>query len=485
MKKTKSKLKSKLTKKFRLVVLNEASFEERFSFKLTRLNVFVFGGVFSILLVGITVFIIAFTPIKEYIPGYSSTKLKKQASFLFYKVDSLQAQVNTLTKFTAAMRPILVGEDTIVDVDLPYKNLETASSENLKFPVRNDSIASLIAKVRKEMDSTYKAYYKNETNLLQKKHQGVEVSLQDLHKKNLEELKLSFETTVEQQRDSIQKLQLQLLDNTKQISALNKQMALKEIEAKHNLQSLSKDNKKAISSQEKNTEQVKKELRNLLEKEYRENEKNLVALHEKELTQLNATLFSKEAVIDSLTFQLVAQQQKKIGELANEKPFKEVDKADEEALVISSKDSIFREEVERQDRFNLFDFETSHKDDVVFFAPVKGIITDGFDVKEKHFAVDVAVTKGTGVKAVADGTIIFAEWNAETGYVVIIEHTNKYVSVYKHNETLYRNQGDLVKSGEVISMAGSTGEYSTGPHLHFEMWYQGYSVNPTNFIEFE
>ena len=73
----------------------------------------------------------------------------------------------------------------------------------------------------------------------------------------------------------------------------------------------------------------------------------------------------------------------------------------------------------------------------------------------------------------------------ETGYVVIIEHTNKYISVYKHNESIFRYQGDLVKSGEVISIAGSSGEYSTGPHLHFEMWHQGYAINPVNFIEFE
>ena len=171
MKKTKNNLKKKLTKKFRLVVLNEASFEERFSFKLTRLNVFVFGGFVSILLVGITVFIIAFTGIKEYIPGYSSTKLKRQATSLFYKVDSLQAEVNTLTKFTEAIRPILIGEDTIVDISLPYKNVVVDQSKVLKFPVRNDSISALIAEVRKEMDSTYKVYYKKETDLLQKKHQ--------------------------------------------------------------------------------------------------------------------------------------------------------------------------------------------------------------------------------------------------------------------------------------------------------------------------
>ena len=485
MKKTKNKLKSKLTKKFRLVVLNEASFEERFSFKLTRLNVFVFGGVVSILLIGVTVFIIAFTPIKEYIPGYSSTELKKQASSLFYKVDSLQAEVNILTEFTEAMRPILIGEDTIVDVSLPYKNTKVDESLSLKFPVRNDSIEAMVAKVRLEMDSTYREYYKKETSLLQKKHQDIEGSLQELHKKSIEDLEDKLRSTQKEQNDSIQDLKLTLLSQNKEISGLKKKIALAEIDAKHTIQSLSEGNKKAIASQQQNTEKVRKEVQALLQKDFATKEQNLIDTHQKELISLNAMLFNKEAIIDSLTFQLVAQQQKKIGELANEKPFAEVDSAAAKLFVRSSRDSIFREDVEREDRYSLFDFETSNSMDVVFFAPVKGIITEGYNVKEKHYAVDIAVTKGTAVKSVADGTIIFAEWTAETGYVLIIEHANNYLSVYKHNETLYRDQGDLVKSGEVISMAGSSGEYSTGPHLHFEMWNQGYSINPINFIEFE
>lgn len=484
MKKNKSKLKAKLTKKFRLVVLNEASFEERFSLKLTRLNVFVFGGLVSFFLVGVTVFIIAFTPIKEYIPGYSSTKLKKQASSLFYKVDSLQSEVNILTKFTQAIRPILIGEDTIVDISLPYKNTKVDESLALKFPVRNDSIESLIEKVRLEMDSTYRAHYQTETGLLQKKHQEVEVSLQELHKKSLTDLEEKYVSSEERKKDSIQNLKIFLLAKEKEISELKKKIALAEIEAKHNVNKLSNNNKQIVAEQQKSAEKIRKEVQLLLKKEYVAKEKISNAHHQKELVELNSMLFSKDAVIDSLTFQLVAQQQKKIGELANEKPFKEVDSAAIEMLARSTKDSIFREEVEREDRFSLFEFETSTKD-VVFFAPVKGIITEGYSVKDKHYAVDIAVTKGTAVKSVADGTIIFAEWTAQTGYVIIIEHANKYLSVYKHNETLYRDQGDLVKSGEVISIAGSTGEYSTGPHLHFEMWNQGYSVNPINFIEFE
>ncbi len=484
MEKNKNKIKAKLTKKFRLVVLNEASFEERFSFKLTRLNVFVFGGIFSFLLVGVTTVIIAFTPIKEYIPGYSSTKLKKQAAALFYKVDSLQVHVNTLEKFTEAIRPILKGEDKEVGIELPYETKNIKVSNSHKVMMDSDSVQMQIASIRKELDSSYQSYYKGEIDSLQKKHISSEEAIATLYENSLKSMRDTLEQALETQTDLVQDLKLELLGKEKNISNLNKQIALKEIEANHNLQDLSKEKKEAALAYQQKTENVKEEMQIFLRKEYHQKEKQLVAQHQSELQSLNALLFSKEAEIDSLLFKVAQQQQKKIGELADEMPFKAVDSSQAKLFVRSEKDSIFREDVEREDRFSLFDFE-SDQVEVVFFAPVKGIITEGYDVKEKHYAVDVAVAKGTAVKAVADGTVLFAEWTVETGYVVIIEHTNKYISVYKHNESIFRDQGDLVKSGEVISIAGSSGEYSTGPHLHFEMWHQGYAINPVNFIEFE
>ena len=89
------------------------------------------------------------------------------------------------------------------------------------------------------------------------------------------------------------------------------------------------------------------------------------------------------------------------------------------------------------------------------------------------------------VKAVADGTVIFEGFTADTGYVIIIEHAQGFISVYKHNSSIYKEQGELVKTGEVISSAGSTGTISTGAHLHFELWNDGYPVNPLNYINFE
>ncbi|HKJ06682.1 MAG TPA: M23 family metallopeptidase, partial [Flavobacteriaceae bacterium] len=161
----------------------------------------------------------------------------------------------------------------------------------------------------------------------------------------------------------------------------------------------------------------------------------------------------------------------------------EIDK-DTLNLMPSEKDLEFRDEIEAIDRFSIFS-EATKSTEIVFFTPVTGTITDGFNPDKKHFAVDLAVEMGTPVKAVADGTVIFAEWTATTGHVVIVKHAAGFTSIYKHNTSLHKEQGDLVKSGEVIASAGDTGELSTGPHLHFELWNEGYPVDPTKYIAFE
>ena len=150
----------------------------------------------------------------------------------------------------------------------------------------------------------------------------------------------------------------------------------------------------------------------------------------------------------------------------------------------SEADSIFRQEVEREDRFSVFEKATK-KANVVFVSPVKGKISGTYNPNEKHFAIDVAVKKNTPIKAAARGTVIFTGFTAETGFVIILEHAKNFITVYKHNATIHKEQGDLVKSGEVIADSGSTGTLTTGPHLHFELWNDGYPVNPINFIDFE
>ena len=153
-------------------------------------------------------------------------------------------------------------------------------------------------------------------------------------------------------------------------------------------------------------------------------------------------------------------------------------------VATNKEDSLLREKVDKEDKYNLFE-SSGDQSNYVLFPPVNGAISEGYNFEEKHFAVDVVVAANTPVKATADGTVFFAEWTVETGYVVIIEHNQELISVYKHNSSITKSQGDLVKAGEVIAMSGNTGELSTGPHLHFELWSKGYPVNPTNFIDFQ
>ncbi|MCZ6595579.1 MAG: M23 family metallopeptidase [Bacteroidetes bacterium] len=279
------KIKKKLLHKYRLVVLNEATFEERFSFKLNRLNVFVFSTVFAVFLIVITTILIAFTPLREYIPGYSSTALKKRAVNLTYKTDSLERALDINLQYLASIKKVLTGDVKTVDFN----------------------------------------------------------------------------------RDSI-------------------------LEAAQN---------------------------------------------------------------------------------------------DAEGIdyVPSKEDSILRELVFQEDKYN--PLTANEEVNFVLFPPVKGTISENYNPESKHFAVDIVTIKNSPVKATADGTIIFADWTTNTGHVIILKHNNNLISVYKHNASLNKEQGDLVKAGEVIATVGNSGELTTGPHLHFELWSDGYPINPTNFIDFD
>jgi murein DD-endopeptidase MepM/ murein hydrolase activator NlpD len=278
-------IRRKLLHKYRLVVLNENTFEERFSFKLNRLNVFVFSTIFAVFLISFTTLLIAFTPLREYIPGYSSTSLKKKATDLTFKTDSLQQIITINEQYLSSIRKVLTGDVKTVN-------------------------------------------------------------------------------------------------------------------------------------------------------------------------------FNKDSILEAAKMDLSG---------VNFAP--------------SKQDSILREMVAQEDKYN--PLMGTSEINFVLFAPVKGTISEGYDPKKKHFAVDVVAMKDAPIKATADGTVIFAEWTAETGYVIILDHNNDLLSVYKHNASLSKVQGDLVHEGEVIATVGNTGEFTTGPHLHFELWSNGYPINPTNFIEFD
>jgi len=279
-------IKKKLFNKNRLVILNEDTFEELFSFKLNLMNVFVAITSISIIMIALTTYIIAFTPLREYIPGYASTKLKREATENAIKSDSLQKIIDENGVYLASIKKVLTGD--------------------------------------------------------------------------LEHTKLS--------RDSIQP--------------------------------------------------------------------------------------------------------------AEQKDLSKVDPGPSDA------DKKLRDEVALEDKYNLFE-QAKPKVSLVLFPPVKGHITDPYSSKNKHFALDIALAKDTPIKAVAAGTVILADWTPTNGNVIIIRHNDGIISVYKHAASLTKEQGDIVKSGEVIAMAGSTGTQSTGVHLHFELWKDGYPINPTQFIDFE
>lgn len=280
------KIKRKLLDKYRLVVLNEDTYEERLSFKLTRLNVFVLSSLIAVFLITFTYLLIAYTPLREYIPGYSSTALKKKATELNYKTDSLQQVIHMNNRYYESIKKVLKGDVSGID-------------------------------------------------------------------------------------------------------------------------------------------------------------------------------FNKDSIVQAIKLE-----------------------ASEVDLSPTAEDSLLREKIDKEDKYNLFESATTATN-FVLFPPVSGTISEPYNAKEKHYAVDIVVAKDTPIKAAADGIVIFAEWTSSTGYVIIIEHSYGLISVYKHNEVLTKAQGDLVKSGEVIATAGNTGELSTGPHLHFELWNDGYPINPTTFIDFK
>ncbi|MDD4602296.1 MAG: M23 family metallopeptidase [Bacteroidales bacterium] len=158
----------------------------------------------------------------------------------------------------------------------------------------------------------------------------------------------------------------------------------------------------------------------------------------------------------------------------------------------SEEDSLLRLEVDNQGKYALYNMEKletagqkkSSLGSVLFFSPLKGVITNGFNLVQKHYGVDIVAKQDETIKAVLDGTVIFSTWTLETGYVIAIQHGQNIISLYKHNAALLKKTGDFVKAGEPIAIVGQTGELITGPHLHFELWSDGNPVDPKEYIIF-
>jgi len=158
----------------------------------------------------------------------------------------------------------------------------------------------------------------------------------------------------------------------------------------------------------------------------------------------------------------------------------------------SLEDSLLRVDVESQTKYSLYKMEAKESasqkkifiGNILFFTPLKGIITNEFNPAQKHFGVDIVSKQNEAVKSVLDGTVIFGNWTLETGYVIIIQHSQNIISVYKHNSVILKKAGEYVRAGEPIAIVGETGELITGPHLHFELWNDGTPVNPKDYITF-
>ena len=273
----------KLTYHYRILIINDDTYEEKLSFKLNRLNVFVVTGLFAFFLIILTTVLIAFTPIKTYIPGYMAPGLRKEAVRLHLKTDSLEKALLMNTYFLNQLKKVLNNEITM-----------------------------------EEFNKTY-----------------------------------------------------------------------------------------------------------------------------------NAKKFNPDTL----------------------------------KLAPNKVDSLLRKEVAEREQFKV----NRQKNTLTynFMPPVKGIVVNAFNPDKHHYAVDIALKKGVPVKSIAKGRVIFADWSPDTGNTIIVKHPNDVISIYKHNQKLLRRTGDIVQQGEVIALSGNTGEKTTGPHLHFELWIKDIPVDPVDFINFK
>lgn len=154
----------------------------------------------------------------------------------------------------------------------------------------------------------------------------------------------------------------------------------------------------------------------------------------------------------------------------------------------TAKDSILRNLIENDRLQSKLIFEGAeafiHQSKALIIPPVNGVLVDSFDLQKQHYGIDVVTNKKENIKVVLAGTVIFSNWDYNTGFTILVQHSNNLLSSYKHCETILKQTGDKVTTGEVIGMVGNSGKYSSGPHLHFELWENGKAVDPLNYIIF-
>ena len=157
----------------------------------------------------------------------------------------------------------------------------------------------------------------------------------------------------------------------------------------------------------------------------------------------------------------------------------------EELMERTQAEDEFRKQYEETERYNLTTIDNAPAvTGLIFFRPTRGMISSGFDANQKHYGIDIAASPNESVLSTLDGTVILATYTADTGYVIQVQHNQNLVSVYKHCSSLLKKVGDTVKAGEAIALVGNTGEKTTGPHLHFEIWNKGRALDPAKYIVF-
>jgi murein DD-endopeptidase MepM/ murein hydrolase activator NlpD len=180
-------------------------------------------------------------------------------------------------------------------------------------------------------------------------------------------------------------------------------------------------------------------------------------------------------------------------ETAEDETTEDIPNYDNITFTRSEQDSLLRRQVEEEERYNIVIKRQTgalpYSDEVFIskihlFKPVSGVVSNKFDINSNHFGIDLVAAPNEVVKSILDGTVIMSVWTAETGYVIQIQHAANIISVYKHNASLLKKQGDRVKVGEAIAIMGNSGELTSGPHLHLEIWQNGIPVNPEDYIVF-
>jgi murein DD-endopeptidase MepM/ murein hydrolase activator NlpD len=157
----------------------------------------------------------------------------------------------------------------------------------------------------------------------------------------------------------------------------------------------------------------------------------------------------------------------------------------EELMERTQAEDEFRKQYEESERYNLTSLDNAQAiTGLMFVRPTRGMLSSEFDANKKHFGIDVAASPNESVLATLDGTVVLATYTADTGYLIQVQHAQNLVSVYKHCGILLKQVGDVVKAGEAIALVGNTGEKTTGPHLHFEIWNRGRALDPTKYIVF-